>query len=169
MIRKDRPLFHKYSMMIIETGTGIVGANSYATIEAFKAHHELRGEFVGFPDAEIIAALVKATDYIEAYYPASTVRLNPEQGLQWPATGATAIPAPVVAATLTLALYALNGPLTAPASRGIKSKTIKGDAGEIATVYDDAPADPYPAITAMMAPLMTRSAGGGLIMGKLTR
>ena len=169
MVRKDRPLFHKYSMMIIEDGTGIVGANSYATVEAFRAHHELRGEFVGFPDAEIVAALVKATDYIEAHYPASTVRLNPAQGLQWPASDATALPAPVVAATLILALYALNGPLTAPATRGIKSKTIKGDAGEIATVYDDAPADPYPAITAIMVPLMARGAGGGLIMGKLAR
>ncbi|GAA0456722.1 MULTISPECIES: DnaT-like ssDNA-binding protein [Sphingomonas] len=157
-------------MMISEDGAGVPGANSYATTEAFRAYHELRGEFVGFPESEIVAGLVKATDYIEANYRAPKARLSPEQGLQWPIEGATAVPAPVVNATLTLALYALNGPLMAPAERGTSKSTKKLEGvGELTTEYDAAPADPYPHVSAMLAGVIARDTGGALIMGQLTR
>lgn len=55
--------------MIVEDGSGVVGANSYATVDFFRTYHTLRGaagvDDTSMPDAEVEARLVKATDYID--------------------------------------------------------------------------------------------------------
>lgn len=161
------------STLTVETGAGITGANSFASIADADDYHTLRGNtaWAGASTAQKTAALVQASDYLNAYYRADMPPLKASQGLQWPEWGSDGLPAQFVAATVLLALYALSGPLSAPASRGIKAKTIKGDdAGEISTTYDDAaPSDPYPLITAILAPVASPLGLGGLTIGKLTR
>jgi hypothetical protein len=153
-------------MIIVEDGTGIEAANSYESVASFDAFHALRqnteAASATVPAKE--AALVRATDYIEAHARAAGAPSSPTQGLQWPVEGSAALPRQVRAATLLLALYALRGPLITPATRGIKSKTVKAGKVETATVYDDAsPSDPYPEITAMLAPVVAQPVSGASV------
>lgn len=153
-------------MIIVENGTGIEAANSYESVASFDAFHALRqnDEAADKTVAEKEAALVRATDYIEAHARAQGAPLSLSQGLQWPVEGSTAVPRQVRSATLILALYALRGPLASPAVRGIKSKSVKAGSVETETVFDDAaPTDPYPEITAMLAPVTAQPTSGASV------
>lgn len=164
-------------MMIHETGAGLPGANSYASLEQAATYHgaRLNSEWIAADVRKQEAALIKATDYIEATYASGILPTVPTQGLQWPAGGFTAVPSPVVAATLILAAYALTGPLTAPKSRGVSKATKKLEGvGELTTEFDPAPAgDPFPAVTSLLIgiakPRGEESTGGKLLMERLVR
>lgn len=77
------------SALIVENGTGIIGANSYASEADLLEYGYLRG--LTIPDGgDIVSALIRATSYIDSYrarFPGyRTFRRN--QGLEWPRTGA---------------------------------------------------------------------------------
>ncbi|MDD1452644.1 hypothetical protein NHF48_019705 [Sphingomonas sp. H160509] len=97
--------------MISEDGTGTPGANSYATLAQAADYHaaRLNTAWTDADSATQAAALIRATDYIEAHYPAPGARLSPLQGLQWPSAGATALPAAIVAATLFAGVLRAQG------------------------------------------------------------
>lgn len=161
------------STITVETGEGITGANSFASVAEFDDYHNLRGNIVatGAQPSAKVAALVVASDYLNAFYRASAAPLSPSQGLQWPTITSTGLPASIKTAAIVLASYALSGPLSAPATRGVKatSKKLEG-VGETSTTFEDAaPSDPYPAVTAMLAPIASPVSLGGLTVGKLTR
>lgn len=159
----------KYLMTIIN--------DSYATVQEADQYHSIR-QNTAWDDATNDAreaALVRATDYIDALYRAKSPRTVWLQPLQWPTLEDAQVPASVVRATVELALYALTGPLFGPpAARGIKSTKLEGDAGKKEVVYDDITSgDPYPAITNLLADVAflktsIATSGGSLIIGKLT-
>jgi hypothetical protein len=157
----------------VENGSGVTGANSYASLEYAADYHAMRGNTAwgAATGPAQGTALVIATDYIEATYRAHYRRMTASQGLQWPTDGIEGVPAPVKAATIILAAYALTGPLSAPAQRGVKSTTKKlAPLGEITTVYDDdSPGDPYPAITALLAPIANANLSNTITVGRLIR
>lgn len=159
-------------MIIPENGVGIAGANSYATVEAADLFHDLRqnAAWLAATEAQKVAALVRATDFIEASYRASAAPLMQGQGLQFPTSDPRAFPM-VVGATILLSLDALSGPLNSRQDRGIKS--TKGGVGPLSDeiVYDDAaPTDPYPHVTAALAHYATPAFGGGFVrVGRLIR
>lgn len=161
-------------MIIVETGTGITGANSYASVADADDFHTLRQNvaWIGANDAQKVAALVRATDYIEANFGARAARLDEDQGLQWPTSADDDLPKPIVMATLTLALYALTQPLNAPAEQTVTKslKKLEG-VGETAFEYDPTPFERFPEIIAMLSPIASpRGAGSGaLTMGRLVR
>jgi hypothetical protein len=163
-------------MIIVETGTGIVGANSYASVADADDFHTLRqnAAWIGATDDQKIAALVRATDYIEARFGARANRLSDDQGLQWPTDATTALPKVIVMATLTLALYALTQPLSAPVDHVTTKSTKKLEGvGELTTEYDATAVDRYPEITGMLAPIASPRGGdvttGALKMGQIVR
>lgn len=161
------------STITVETGAGITGANSFASVAEFDDYWTLRGNAAatGAQTPAKVAALVVASDYLNALYRASAAPLSASQGLQWPTINDTGLPAPIKAAAIVLASYALNGPLMAPATRGVKatSKKLEG-VGETSTTFEDAaPSDPYPLVTAILAPIAAPQGLGGLTIGKLTR
>jgi hypothetical protein len=165
--------YPKYRMIILEDGTGRADANSYADINEADLYHSLRGNS-DWTDADItdkIAALVRATDYIESTYEADNEPLTDVQSLQWPVKGDWRLNPTVISATIELALYALKGPLSAPAERGIKSNTQKLEGvGELSTVYDDASAEAFPAITSKLSRIASlRGAGVKVRIGRLIR
>lgn len=159
-------------MIIIETGTGVTGANSYATLAQALAYHTARlndAWTLTANDAARSAALIRATDYIEATYRAPSAKLVATQGLQWP-IDSEGLPSPLVTATVMLALYALDKPLFTPAARGASKTTKKLEGlGELTTEFDEPISDPYPMITSMLAPLIEVAGSGGLIVGRLIR
>lgn len=154
-----------------ETGEGVAGANSYASTQEADDYHELRGNaaWASATAAQKTAGLVQATDYLTAHYRPVLPSLTATQGLPWPTVDG--LPAPVKAATITLALYALAGPISGPVERGIKStkESLDGVVSEEITYDDVAPADRYPVIASMLYGIATTDVGGRLVVGRLTR
>lgn len=133
--------------IIVEDGSGVVGANSYVSAATATAFANDRG--VTLPtDADALAAmLVRATDYLETFsLKFIGYKTDSAQALSWPRTdaylngalvcGANEIPALLINAQLQLVL-ALNGgydPLAIlEASDYVTEKTI----GPITTKYAD--------------------------------
>ena len=122
------------SVLIIEDGTGVANANSYATAAEARAYAVLRG--VTLPAAADVdpveTMLVLATDYLESLawimYPATKT-----QGLAWPRVDSVWIdlfatptvdpsqylmPAKVVAAQCQLVIEQNNGVVLMPTTKG---------------------------------------------------
>lgn len=137
--------------MIVEDGTGVAGANSYASEADFEARAEAMGVTPSSGDVE--AALVFATAWIDGRYrrrfPGSRT-YGREQALQWPRADAfdadgneiadDEIPGELVAATVEVALRRLSSPdslypLPASASGQLKSKRVKLGSLEKAEEY----------------------------------
>ena len=73
---------------LVETGTGIAGANAYESVANIDTHHADRGttNWTDFTTAEKEQAIVRATDYIDKRYGRRFVgvRSSKGQGLEWP-------------------------------------------------------------------------------------
>ena len=57
-------------MLIVEDGTGLANANAYVSVEFADEYFSARGNqtWVGLGSADKEAAIIKATDYLEAVY-----------------------------------------------------------------------------------------------------
>ena len=130
--------------LVIEDGTGVVGANSYLTVAELRAYANLRGLTLPIGDSEVEVLLVKATDYLElkAYI---GDRASDDQGLSWPRTSVTdpywkytdTIPTCLKTAQSLLAVEVQNGDLT-PAVRPNEYIQTKIDVLYIKYASDDA-------------------------------
>ena len=113
--------------------------------------HTVRGNtaWADLTSTEKTAALMKADDYITAHYlPFKEDVETDNQRL--------------VIATALLALEIQTNPVALLATKAIKERSIKSDGDESKTVYQDADkapvTDPYPLITALLAPLRVAQA-----------
>ncbi len=110
--------------MIVEDGTGVVGADSYATVAAADAYHLARGNaaWAAATNPQKEAALINAASYLDAVYKYVGYRATTTQGLQWPrivetypvvinVNVASWPPMGVITAAYELALRALSGSL----------------------------------------------------------
>lgn len=116
-------------------------------------------EWAALTSTEKTAALTKADDYITAHY--LPFKEDVEEDNQR-----------LVIATALLALELQTNPVDIRASQAIKERTIKSDSDESKTVYQDADkapdTDPYPLITALLAPLrVAASTGASVRFGKM--
>jgi len=105
--------------IIVEDGTGLANANSYASVASADTYHENRGNGT-WADAETAdkqVALIRATDYIDLNSFKDTI-LEDDQSLQFPRynlenrngvqVGST-VPVEIEEATFEYALEVLNG------------------------------------------------------------
>src|SRR5574340_177867 len=72
--------------LVIETGSGISGANSYVTLIEARTYHQDRGTVLFADDIVLSGLLVRATDYIESLrdrFKGTKVFPDPSY-LQWP-------------------------------------------------------------------------------------
>ena len=73
------------TQLIIEDGTGVANANSYATDAELKAYANLRGKSVPATQPERESLLILAMDYIESYRKQfKGIKTDYTQSLQWP-------------------------------------------------------------------------------------
>jgi len=160
-------------MLIVETGTGMAGAESYVTVAEADTYHTARGNEASWSDLDTDVKeqfLRRATDYmIEVYRQRwKGRRLNFTQALDWPRYGvqvedigydryiaylpANSVPQAVKNACAELALRAKSGELSPDIKREVVEKTI----GPIRTVY--AAGAPqyvrYRAIDNLLAPML---------------
>ncbi len=72
--------------LIVEDGSGVVGAESYASVAQASSYHAARGSTAWDDVDDKEAALRKATDYMLQNYRLGWkgYRVNPEQALDWP-------------------------------------------------------------------------------------
>lgn len=152
---------------LVEDGTGLAGATSYASEDDLDAYAEDRGTTLADGDPE--AALVRASAAIDALFggrfPGTKVN-GRSQGLLWPRSGGydangdaiaeDAVPAEVVKATLEAAIRELvePGSMMPDQERGGALKRVK--AGEVeAEWFGNAPAaTTFSLIEGLLAPLL---------------
>lgn len=130
-----------------EDGTGLTAANSYATVDEFKDHHDGRGrDYAAYTDPQIQAALVKASDYIDKRFGRrwKGYRGSKNQGLDWPRIDAfdesdfllSDVPDQLTKAAVEYAWLALTlGTELAPVPAKTAGRITKEKVGPIETAY----------------------------------
>ena len=128
---------------IIEDGTGVAGATSYATVAQAQAYATDRGLSLPAAEADVQKLLIKACDFLQSLedqYQGS--RTDAEQALAWPRSGVTvfgtllvkddAIPGMLVQAQCQLAVDLVNNDLQ-PTDQGkeVQTETV----GPLSTTY----------------------------------
>lgn len=113
---------------VVEDGTGLPDANSYASVAEADAYHADRGN-TAWAGIEVVkeSALVRATDYIEQVYSGrwKGARLTDNQALEWPRTAAEGIPSHIKQAVFQLALEGVSGANLNPTlGRAIKRRKV---------------------------------------------
>lgn len=100
--------------IVVEDGTGMDDANSYATVAELKAYFDLRGfSYAGKTDDQLASALIQATDYIENKY-----RGKFKGKIEFPDT-------PQALSFPRLCLYDLNGVVVEGVPTRLKNATIE--------------------------------------------
>lgn len=140
----------------VETGAGVAGANSYVAVAVADTYFADRGGNAAWSSASTAskqAALIKATDYLDAVCSFLGTRANASQPLQWPRIGVTdwvsglavasnVVPDAIVKVACELAAKAAAGVNLLPdQSRGGMISSVK--VGPLTVDYaDGAPALP---------------------------
>ncbi|QQP97929.1 DnaT-like ssDNA-binding protein [Lysobacter enzymogenes] len=143
-------------MLIVEDGTGLPDAESYASAATASSHFAKRGVDAWGELSEDAkdAALRNATDYMEAVFGLlwRSVRKTEEQALSWPRVGWGGVPEPVIRACCELALKASTGPLLPDQAAQVKQETV----GPITVVYQDGARQGtyYAYVNEMLRPLL---------------
>lgn len=164
---------------LVEDGTGVAGANSYASVAFADAYFAERGNAVWAAidlDADKEVLLIQATDYIETIYSRRFIgeMVAMQQPLSWPRNeaepyAADTVPLPLMKATVEYALRAIAGPLLPDPSvdangfATVVTKKVLGPLerefkvmgnGRISLVRA------YPAADGYMVPLLAPGTGG---------
>lgn len=101
--------------LIIEDGSGVAGANTYASVAALRGYASLRGITLPVDDASCEVLLIKAMDYFDSVGSWQGVKANPDNPLDYPRVGvvvddvtlsSTAIPSILITAQIILATEA---------------------------------------------------------------
>lgn len=167
--------------LIVETGAGIAGAESYATVAyitaywAARPHLALAATWAAAIEARQEGAAREATAFCDAtwgvYY--RGIRAGYVQGLLFPRTGAKddagylmpALPTELKVAVAELAARALSAPLATDVDRGGEIKRIKKKVGPLekeTEYFDTATVEKsFGSVAGILAPLMNGSQPGG--------
>lgn len=124
-------------MIIVEDGTIVSGANSYASVDDFKTYADLRGVTYG-TDAAIEILLIKAMDVIESKADLfKGDKQTSAQALQWPRYNvyidgfySTGIPKQLIYGQLALAVESATQDLQPTIGQGTQ-KRVKVDVIEV--------------------------------------
>ncbi len=102
--------------LVVEDGTGLTTANSYASVLEVDAYFTERGNAAWNGAASKDTLLIAATDYLDATYGPKFkgLALTSTQSLQFPKDVFTGIPVQLKRACFELALLAVSGSLFAP-------------------------------------------------------
>jgi hypothetical protein len=158
--------------LIVEDGTGVENANSYATVGEADAYYALRGEsdWAGVTaDADDkAAALIKAADYLNAVPPWLGVSISSSQTMVLPTTEVGEVPYAVKQAQLILAKEAALGDLSISPLGDVQVLKIREKlegVGEVETEYADQSSSYVPmnsTVFGLLKPWIRQSGGLGL-------
>jgi len=167
---------------VLEDGTGLADATSYASEDDFDTYTEDRGYTVTVGDTE--AALIRATQILDATYrrefPGSRTN-GRAQALEWPRTGATdfngddidedEVPIEIIEATCELALRELASPgSTMPdLDRGGTVHRVRAGSVEVEYGANASATTTFQLIDGILAPLIGDVSTGGISSITATR
>lgn len=155
-------------MIIVEDGTGIPTANSYAHVYELQDYAEARGITLPSDDAALEALLHKGMDYLRAIGGVSRGRkILDTQALDFPRSvldGHTwrevGVPAEIKEAQLVAAIAALNGELLGGVRPSPTTFATRKTVGPITVEYEQGQASPVSYLPMVSALLRTWRAGG---------
>ena len=166
--------------LVVEDGSGLSGANSYATAAQADTYASDRGLSAWTGDtATKEAALIRATDYLEATYREAWLgyRATQTQALSWPRTNvevdlypipADEVPVAVRNATIEMAIRALTEDLLADQTQRVKREKV--DVLEIEYADGSDATKRYPFVGRMLsAYIYGGSAEGGAFSTRVLR
>ncbi|AGN30439.1 hypothetical protein SXAG_00158 [Synechococcus phage S-CBS4] len=166
--------------LVVEDGSGLSGANSYATAAQADTYASDRGLSAWTGDtATKEAALIRATDYLEATYREAWLgyRATKTQALSWPRTNvevdlypipADEVPVAVRNATIEMAIRALTEDLLADQTQRVKREKV--DVLEIEYADGSDATKRYPFVGRMLSPyIYGGSAEGGAFSTRVLR
>lgn len=103
--------------LVVEDATGLVDAESYISVDDFKAYHKDRGNDITLGGGDIEKLLRNATEYLDIRWGDYTKGnpINEDQALAYPTdywiTDPVSLPTPLVRATAEYAFYLITNPL----------------------------------------------------------
>ena len=157
------------SPIVVEDGTGVANANSYASVEQLQQYAADHGYTLPIIDNDVVVLLYKAMQYIELRENVFIgYRASPVQALSWPrklAYGATAVylPPVVVNAQLQLACEASAGVSLMPTvlPNGNLKKKVRGPLTDeyFAPNQAGTGAPQFPVVNALLAVVSIGNAG----------
>lgn len=166
--------------LVVEDGSGLSNSNSYATAAQADTYASDRGLSAWTGDtATKEAALIRATDYIEATYREAWLgyRKTATQALSWPRSNvevdlypiaSTIVPVEVRNATIELAIRALSEDLLADQTQRVKREKV--DVLEIEYADGSDATKRYPFVSRMLSPyIYGGSAEGGAFSTRVLR
>ena len=142
-------------MLIVENGTGLANANAYVSVEFADEYFSARGNqtWAGLGSADKEAAIIKATDYLEAVYweKWQGEKLKANQALAFPRKP-FGMPAKFKSAVCELAIRANEGELMSDVER----LTTKEKVGSIEVEYaqNADPATKYAYVASLLKPFL---------------
>ncbi len=163
--------------LIIENGSIVANADSYATVAQLRTFATKRGATVPTPDPDCEKILIKAMDYLATLEDSyKGARVSASQALSWPRTGvyingfefsASAIPQQLIDAQCSLAILAQTVDLLPTGTVAERGAVIRQKVGPIERAF----AEPSsyrstPALRAanpFLGPLLKGGAGSGAV------
>jgi len=166
---------------VVETGSGVPNANSYASVSAADGYVTDRG-IAGWSTLSTTLkeqALINATDYLEATYRDAWKgnRITATQSLSWPRSNvivdgflldANIVPVPVVYSCIEMAIRAAGGE-TLIADQGQRVKREKIDVIEIEYQDYSDPTQRYPFVNRMLSAYLLSSSDGSFAQVRINR
>jgi hypothetical protein len=163
-------------VLIVEDGTGVAGANSYATAATVRAYAAARGVVLPATDPALEPLVLVGMDYLEGLRSRfQGTKTDPAQALQWPRYGvvidgtdysADAIPPELIGALSRLCMAQSEGANLAPTGTG--GFVVEETVGPITTKYSDkhgggpGSLPDIPAVDTLLSPLFSVGKTGGL-------
>lgn len=174
--------------LIVQQEPPVEGANSYASVAAFKEYHGNRGvDLTSYGDQQIEFALIKATQFLDVRFDYVGYQYAKGQDTEWPRSSAydkrgdrlDGIPKRVVWATCEYALRALAADLLADPERDPTGRAVKSKSEEVGPIkesveYQDyggfqLPAYPLADMILKSAGLVVNTGAGGISFGDVGR
>lgn len=166
--------------LTVEDGTGLPGAESYASVSEAGTYLRARGFGEAWDDMEQLdreVALRKATDFMRQVYRQrwAGARVRYEQRLDWPrysvvvdgfAVPSNLVPVDVKQACAELALRAAQGEELLPDQEAGNSQVKREKIGPLDTEYFEnsvGAAERYQSVTAMLTPHFGATGSSGMI------
>lgn len=166
---------------VVEDGSGKADANSYSSVADADAYFSLRGNsaWAALNTAAKEAALVLATDYIEATYRSAWLgyRISATQALSWPRSSveidgfivpANVVPAAVANACIELAVRASAESLIVDLGQQVVREKV--DVLEVEYSKNSDATKRYPVASRLLNPyLLSTATDGGAVITKVIR
>lgn len=155
----------------VETGAGVAGANSFATVVQARDFATVRGVTLSADDDVVTAFLVIATDYLKTLQYQGTKYRAGESYLPWPRDGLLVdevaypinlVPSDIVAATCQLVIEQHNGIVLrgSASTAGIKREKVGPLETEYSSSHIGRSIARMPIVEAYLSPWLARASFG---------